>query len=411
MTVRDPVKAGPVEQAALRRLVTDLSNISRPSASEGERDAAEWLVARFAELGVPARIEVERAHGGYWTPLAILSAAGALGAALGRRRRLLGTAVAAAAAAGVWDEVGGGPHLLRKLLPSHPTYNVVAELGSSAAARAVVLVAHHDAARSGLIFNPAIPAFIWRHFPGLIQRHDTSPALMAPVFAGPSLAAAAALTRRRGLAIAGSVLSLGSAATFAEIATRETVPGANDNATGSVALLALAQSLIAKPTGDVKVLVVSTGSEESFMEGMRGFLRRHAASLPRSSTFVLAIDTLGSPHLTAIRGEGMLRMRDYPRAALDLIDGLAEELGVWLFPNLRLRNATDGLIALKQGYVCASLGSVTEYKAPANYHWPSDTAANVNYETFEDAVRLCEALVRRLDEQWLEPTPAPPHAS
>jgi len=77
------------------------------------------------------------------------------------------------------------------------------------------------------------------------------------------------------------------------------------------------------------------------------------------------------------------------------------KLGVWLFPNLRLRNATDGLIALRAGYPCACLGSVTEYKAPANYHWRTDTPDNVHYGTMADAVRLCEAIVRRLDERWL----------
>ena len=35
--------------------------------------------------------------------------------------------------------------------------------------------------------------------------------------------------------------------------------------------------------------------------------------------------------------------------------------------------ATDGLIALRAGYPSACLGSVTEYKAPANYHWRTDT--------------------------------------
>jgi hypothetical protein len=137
------------------------------------------------------------------------------------------------------------------------------------------------------------------------------------------------------------------------------------------------------------------------MEGMRGFMDRHGGELPRDRTFVLAVDTLGSPHLTAIRGEGMLKMRDYPAPALELVDSVAEELGVYLFPNLRLRNATDGLIALKAGYTCACLGSVTEYKAPSNYHWPSDAAENVDYDTFEDALRLCEGIVRRLDERWV----------
>jgi peptidase M28-like protein len=390
-----------IEREGLRRLVEELSAIARPSASDGERAAAQWVAERLRELGANAGVEVERAHGGYWLPLALLCGVGAAGAMIGRRRRLLGGAVAGAAAAGIWDDVGAGPHVLRGLLPSRPTYNVVAEAGPADAERIVVLVAHHDAARSGLIFHPGIPAFVWRRFPQLIEGHDTSPALMAPVFGGPALAALGALTGSCALRRAGGIVSAGAAATFAEIASRGVVPGANDNATGVVALIALARALAEDPVRNVRVLLVSTGSEESFMEGMRGFMRRHRDELPPDRTFVLALDTLGSPHITAIRGEGMLKMRDYPKAALELVDSVAEELDVWLFPNLRLRNATDGLIALKAGYTCACLGSVTDYKAPSNYHWPSDTADNVDYDTFANAVRLSEGIVRRLDERWV----------
>jgi hypothetical protein len=331
----------------------------------------------------------------------MLSFAGALGALVGRRSRLAGTALAAAAAAGIWDDITGGKHHARRLLPKRDTFNVVAEMGPEDAPRTVVLVAHHDAAKSGLIFHPAIPAFVWRRYPALIERSDTSPPLMFPVFGGPALAALGSLTGSRQARIAGGIVSAGAAAVIGQIGTTSVVPGANDNATGVVALLELARRLAEEPTAKVRVLLVSTGSEESFMEGMQAFMRRHGPSLPQRDTFVLAVDTLGSPHLTAIRGEGMLVMNDYPRAGLELLDQAAAELGIWLFPNLRLRNATDGLIALKQGYPCACLGSVTDYKAPANYHWRTDTAENVDYGTMADAVRVCEGVVRRLDERWL----------
>ena len=65
----------------------------------------------------------------------------------------------------------------------------------------------------------------------------------------------------------------------------------------------------------------------------------------------------GSPHLLVLRGEGMIRMREYPERSLALLDGLAEELDISLFPNLRLRNATDGIYPLAAGYECASLCS------------------------------------------------------
>jgi len=399
MPVDNQLYDRPVDR--LRSELTELAAIHRPSASDGERQAAEWVAERLREHGARAAVETDMVHGDYWGPLALLSAAGAAGALIGARHRLAGAALSAVAAAGVWDDITGGSHHVRRLLPQRETFNVVAEMGPADARRTVVLVSHHDAAKSGLIFHPAIPAFVWRRFPALIEDNDTSPPLMWPVFAGPALAALGSAMGSRILRRAGAIVSAGSAAVFGQIGSTRVVPGANDNGTGVVALVELARRLAAEPTSSVRVMLVSTGSEESFMEGMQAFMRRHAPSLPREDTFILCVDTIGSPHLTAIRGEGMLYMNEYPRAGLELVDSVAEELGVWLFPNLRLRNATDGLHALKQGYPCACLGSVTDYKAPSNYHWPTDTPENVSYDTFANGVRLCEGVVRRLDERWI----------
>lgn len=391
-----------MDRAWLRERVVELSSIHRPSASEGERRAAELIAADLDSAGARVRIEVEQAHGHYWVPLALLSGAGALAGLLGRRHRLAGATLGAAVSAALWDDLTGGELHFRKLLPKRPTYNVVAEVGPADAQRTVVLVSHHDAARSGLIFHPGIPEFVWRRFPQLIESQDTSPAVMWPVFAGPALAALGSAAGSTTLRRLGTVLSVGSVFTFAEIGSRGVVPGANDNITGAVTLMALARALAERPAENLRVMLVSTGSEESFMEGMKAFAKRHFPSLPQRDTFVLCVDTVGSPHLTAPRGEGMLKMFDYPREGLDLVDTVAAELDIFLFPNLRLRNATDGLHALRAGYPSAFLGSVTEYKAPANYHWPSDTPENVNYDTMADAVRLCEGIVRRLDKRWLQ---------
>ena len=102
----------------LRERLEELERIERPSASEGERRAAEWLVARYAELGAEARIEAEPAHGTYWWPLGIGAALGALGgiAAL-RGRRLLGAALGAIGAAGIADDFPPGQRRLRRPLP------------------------------------------------------------------------------------------------------------------------------------------------------------------------------------------------------------------------------------------------------------------------------------------------------
>ncbi|MQA74217.1 MAG: M28 family peptidase [Solirubrobacterales bacterium] len=203
------------------------------------------------------------------------------------------------------------------------------------------------------------------------------------------------------LPVLGALLGAGYAASMAEIGSRDVVPGANDNGTGVVLLLELAARLLAEPTSSTRVILLSAGAEESFSEGMKAFGERHFGELSPAGTFFLCVDTLGSPTLSVLRGEGFLRMHDYPAEALAVIDGLAEELGIEMVPNLRLRNGTDGLEPLAAGYATVTLCSVTDLKQPANYHWPTDTAENVDYGTLADAIRLCEAVVRRLDERWL----------
>jgi len=225
----------------------------------------------------------------------------------------------------------------------------------------------------------------------------TTRPLMAPVVGGPALAALGALGGRRLLTKLGVLLGLGTAAAMTEIGLRDVVPGANDNGTAVVALLALAEQLLAEPTDDLRVILLSVGSEESFSEGMKAFGERHFPHLPRESTFFLCMDSIGSPHLLVLRGEGFLKMREYPRRSLALMDGLAEELGIWLFPNLRLRNGTDGMEPLAAGYETASLCGCTDLKQPANYHWPNDIAENVDFGSVVDATRLSEAAIRRLE--------------
>ncbi len=389
-----------VDQNKLQEWLEELERIYRPSASEGEREAAEWIVERFEELGAEARIEAEAAHGTYWWPLGLGAALGALAGFLGLRgRRRLGAILGAIGAAGIADDFPPGKRRLRRPLARRTAYNVLCEFGPADAERTMVIVAHHDAAHSGLIFHPEIPKIADRL--GLVEGADTSPPLMAPVVGGPIVAALGALTGRRALSKLGIFLGLGTVAAMADIGRRKTVPGANDNGTAVISLLALARQLVEEPPEEMRVILLSAGAEESFSEGIKAFGERHFPSLPRESTFFLAVDSIGSPHLLVLRGEGFLKMREYSPRALALIDGLAEELGIWLYPNLRLHNGTDGLEPLAAGYETASLCGCTDLKNPANYHWPNDLAENVEFGTVADGIRLIEAAVRRLDQRWL----------
>jgi acetylornithine deacetylase/succinyl-diaminopimelate desuccinylase-like protein len=384
----------------LRKRLEELERIERPSASDGERQAAEWLVAQFAELGAEARIEAEDAHGTYWWPLGIGAGLGALGAiAALRGRRLLGALFGAVGAAGMADDFPPGKRRLRRFLPRRATYNVVCELGDPQAERTIVIISHHDSAHSGLVFHPAIPDLAARL--GLTEKTDTSPPLMAPVVGGPLLAALGAVSGRKALSKLGLFLGLGSVAAMADIGLRKSVPGANDNGTAVVALLALARRFLDDPPQGVRVVLLSTGSEESFSEGIKAFGERHFGELPRESTFFLCLETLGATHLLALKGEGFLKMRDYPPRALAFIERIAGELDIWLYPNLRTYNGTDALESRVAGYETVALCSCTDHKQPGRYHWPNDTASNVNFSTLQRAITLSDTAVRQLGKRWL----------
>ena len=384
----------------LSSLVSELASMERETGSPGELEAAAWVAEKFEAEGAPAELELERLHNTYWWPLGLAGAAGAIaGIAALRGHRAVGALTGAAAAYAAATDMPPGRRRLRELLPKRETANVLASVGPDDAERTVVLVAHHDAAHPGLVFHPAIPELADRA--GFIERSNTSPPLMWPIIAGPAAVAAGSLAGSRTLIRAGAVVSAGFAAAMADIGMRPVVPGANDNATGVAVLIAVARALAERPAENTRVMLVST-SEEGLCEGMEAFGQRHFGELPASSTFILSIDTVGSPHLCVLRGEGMRTMREYPQRSLTLLDGLAAELGIDLFPDLRLRNATDGSIALAGGYECASLASVTALKQPANYHWPTDIPERVDYGSVADAVRLTESLVRRLDKRWLD---------
>ena len=64
------------------------------------------------------------------------------------------------------------------------------------------------------------------------------------------------------------------------------------------------------------------------MEGMRGWVRRHGPALDRERTRVIVLETLGSPELILLEGEGMIWMTDYDPEVRDFIAASAQDAGV-----------------------------------------------------------------------------------
>jgi hypothetical protein len=391
--------AGPADDTAiLRDVVSTLAAIpDRGSALPGERQAAEWLVDRFRRHGCAARIEEEQAHGSYWWPLGLPSAVGAAaGVAALAGSRWPAAVVGSAAAATIGGEVTSRVRWLRRQLPQRTCWNVIAETGDRTASRTVVVLAHHDAPRTGRLFDQRLQQWVASRFPDVVDRIETAPPLLWPVVAAPALVAVGAVTRRRGLTALGTATAALAATVFADVARSPVSPGANDNLSGVAGLVQLAEAFERAPVAGVRVLLVSCGAEESMQEGILAFGARHFPSLPREDTWVVNLESVGSPYLVLLEGEGPVVMQNYQEPFKDLVAGIAAEQGIAVRRGLRARTTTDSLIADRAGYPTATLVSVNDWKALSHYHLMSDTPENLDYRTVADAARLAEAVVRRL---------------
>ena len=371
-----------IDRQDLRHVVETLSAIERPSASEGERQAAEWIAERFRDAGLEPRIEHERAHGGFWWPIGLLNAIGLVAARL--RSKLL----AFGALALLVDDLDHRRRMFRRLLPKRPTWNVTAVTGDPDAARTVVVVAHHDAAHGGLIYDTTALYALLERFPQILPRVKRWPPVMWGVVLGPLLVAAG---RRR----LGAVFSLGTIAVMADIGRSRVSPGANDNLAAVATVLELAR----RQYEGVRVVLVSTGSEESLAEGMQAWGRRHFPGLSPQTTTFIALEMLGSGHLTIAEAEGFLLPHPYPANVKDELERCARELGIAVHRGLSNSFASDGQIPLHAGYPAALLGALDEFLLPANYHKPSDLPENLDYESVENALRVLDAFIRARGER------------
>ncbi len=376
-------------------MIERLAALERPPCSPGEREAAEWLAERLRAAGVgEVALEDESSWGTFPPTATSLSVLGAAGAALTLGgRRLLGGTLSALALAGLVDEIQNGPRVVRRAVRrERKTVNVVARLGEADAPRTLVVLAHHDAAQTGFMFDQTAVAAFHKRFPQVIPNIKTQPPQWWGALAGPAAGVLAALSGRRGPARAGIALGAASAVVLGDMWRSQVVPGANDNLSAVGCLVALAEMLRERPVSGLRVWLVSAGAEETLQDGIRGFMERHRGELPADSTFFLNLDTVGSPRLVMLEGEGPVWMEHFDEGFRDRVFGLAERRGLRLERGFRARASTDAVIPARNGYPTANVSSVNDYHYLTHYHLPSDTPENLHWDTVAEAARVAYAV-------------------
>lgn len=378
-----------MDLSSLRADVEALALMERRSASQGERASAEWAARRLAQCGA-CDVTLQRfryQHTYAWAQGLHLGAGLAAAFAGGRA----GAALAAGALVSFDLEYGGRSQWVRELLPAGEGTNVVARVPAAGERRrTLVLVAHHDAAATGLVWDPRLTRLSTRRADetGRMQSFGGLPALALALVAGGSVLG------RRAPRVVGGALLAATLGLLADVARGATVPGASDNATGVAAVLALVERFAREPLPGAEVVALLPGCEESGMGGMAAWLRSGGRRLDPRSTLVLGLDTLGAGEPIVLDSEGPPVPERYREEDVARVGERARRF--------RIGGWTDPILAVFAGLPAISILSVRD-GVFTNYHLPTDTPDRVDW----DCVERCLALAGELSREFAEAAPAP----
>jgi len=388
----------------LREIETLVAQGSRGPGTDAERRTARHLERRLTELGRDARIEPFGVWPRYELAHLIHAVAGIAGSVLSVSSPLAGTIVLLVTAVSAFGDLTGSFHLARRLTGRRASQNVVSREDSGRPGT-IVLAAHYDAARTGAAFGPrlaerrAVLGALIRHPIGGFEAFFWAIVLLL-VCVALRLAGIhpAPLTAIQFLA---TVVLIVSVPFLADIAMSGVVAGANDNASGVVTALRLAD----RYGGDLDhfdVWVVLTGAGEGPELGMRAWLRAHRRELDRTRTVFVCVDQVGLGTVRYARREGLAIPFSHHRSLLELCDQIAAEDaaddGRYRARAYVSRGATDAYTARVAGFPAVSVSCLGALDYARHHHLPTDTPENIDPAALERAFGFCSELIELIDE-------------
>ncbi len=296
-------------------------------------------------------------------------------------------------------------YLLRRLLPKVTASNLLVTFPAQAEVRRrIVISAHADAAPTGWMFQQS--GFAWTDKTPKILRQLGRPLLIAVI--GLCVVAAVEFNAWA----SGSYFPnfpgafYGFTIYFAVLATlnlqvwwkNEIVPGANDNLSACAALPVLAKRLTAVQPDDVELVFVVTACEEAGTGGALQLAKQMRGEWKSDETDILVLDSIAGGELCLFQEGEMIPWRipnHLQDAVLEVANREDQTEKLVLFP--LPAGATDAISFLSQGYSAVCLGRIDRHLGtPRNYHLPSDTPDNIDYDELMGAIDFSEQLVRNL---------------
>ena len=301
--------------------------------------------------------------------------------------------------ASLWGELTFSFHLFRKVTPAHESCNIDGVIDTKGdSKKTIVVVAHHDTPKTGFLYNKKIAdrlAPLFRHLPPPLNR------IYAPPFlAALGLGAALALRSLPWAYQVSAVLStisvfVLSATLFVTIqwGSSSPSPGANDNGSGILVLLELAERFSTKPSPQVSIRLLASGAEEAGFFGIKDYLKHHQ-ELAKPETLFINLDSVGGGELHWAIGEGHLQHIPYPQPGLEALSDVERRSGMAVLPRTPIMAPTDAGPVAKKGYKVLTLIGLDNKSIPPNFHKSSDTFDRLDLVVLKRAADIVELLIR-----------------
>jgi hypothetical protein len=285
---------------------------------------------------------------------------------------------------------------VRRLLGRRASQNVVS-WGDREKPGLLLLVAHVDAGRGGIALSQKAEAR--RAAFGDLVRRPIGP--LEPLFWAELAVLVCCLLRLAGLTgvlltvvqFIPTVLLILAVALLLDIAFAPVRGGENDNATGAVLALRLAERFGGGKLHHFDVHVLFSGGQKAVAAGSRAFVKGHKGDLPRDRTVVLNLDAVGSGTVRYSSREGpLVAIKSHPQL-VELCGAIAEDdeeenaFGARAMVN---RLPSDGYAARSAGLPAITIGC----RGRLDY-----IPARVDSEALERAEGFCAELIRRLDAE------------
>src|SRR3954453_8438358 len=299
----------------------------RGPGTDAERRAANMLASRLRSIGRRTEIEPFFAHPQYAIVHLIHATMGVAGSLIATVQPAVGFTLVFLAAVSTYLDLNTRLYLVRSLLFRRVSQNVVSPGDRPQAPARLILMAHYDAARTGYIFSKASDRI--RKLPertrlGLGPFRVFFWLGLAPLL--PILGARMAgldATWLNALQAIPTIVLIVAGFLLIDIALSDIVPGAYDNASGVAAVLSAADELTTNPPDNLDVWIVLAGSEESFCEGSRAFVRSRRKQLDSERTFFVNVDSVSFGEVAYEISQGPVINLPHDRQLIELCEALS----------------------------------------------------------------------------------------